>query len=207
MRYEAESVELINEAYRKAKELGHSYVGSVHLLLALASQRGNPGQILRDFGLDAVVTADMAVLLYGKGVAQLPMPQGLSHGAKQVLRGAAREAILLKRRQIRPTHILLSLARREKTAAGELLLLNGIDTNELFTKTIENLRWEVQKPAKPKKEGSTTKLLDQFSEDLIMKAASMEPVIAREKEIDMVIGILCRKNKYNPALVGERGVG
>ena len=207
MRYEAESVELINEAYRKAKELGHSYVGSVHLLLALASQRGNPGQILRDFGLDAVVTADMAVLLYGKGVAQLPMPQGLSYGAKQVLRGAAREAILLKRRQIRPTHILLSLARREKTAAGELLLLNGIDTNELFTKTIENLRWEVQKPAKPKKEGSTTKLLDQFSEDLIMKAASMEPVIAREKEIDMVIGILCRKNKNNPALVGEPGVG
>ena len=207
MRYEPESVELINAAHKKAKELGHSYVGSAHLLLALVSQNGSAGQILKGFGLDATVTEDMTALLYGKGAARLPIPQGLSSDAKQILRGAAREAMIQKKRQIRPMHILLSLARREKTDAGELLLFNGIDTNELFTKTIENLRWEAQNPVRRKKEGSSTKLLDQFSEDLIMKAASMEPVIAREKEIDMVIGILCRKNKNNPALVGEPGVG
>ena len=51
------------------------------------------------------------------------------------------------------------------------------------------------------------RLLEQFSEDLIAKASTMEPVIGRDKEIDMVIGILCRKNKNNPALVGEPGVG
>lgn len=53
----------------------------------------------------------------------------------------------------------------------------------------------------------STKLLEQFSEDLVLKAASMDPVIGRDKEIDTVIGILCRKNKNNPALVGEPGVG
>ena len=47
------------------------------------------------------------------------------------------------------------------------------------------------------------KLLDQFSEDLLLKAASMDPVIGREKEIETVIGILSRKNKNNPALIGE----
>ena len=174
MRYEPESEELLNVAHRKAKELGHSYVGSAHLLLALVSQNGSAGQILKGFGLDATVTEDMTALLYGKGTAKLPIPQGLSSDAKQILRGAAREAMIQKKRQIRPMHILLSLARREKTAAGELLLFNGIDSNELFTKTIENLRWEAQNPVKRKKEGSSTKLLDQFSEDLIMKAASME---------------------------------
>ena len=51
------------------------------------------------------------------------------------------------------------------------------------------------------------KLLDQFSEDLLQKAASMDPVIGREQEIETVIGILSRKNKNNPALVGEPGVG
>ena len=51
------------------------------------------------------------------------------------------------------------------------------------------------------------KLLEQFSEDLLLKAANMEPVIGRDREIDMVIGILCRKHKNNPALVGEPGVG
>ena len=51
------------------------------------------------------------------------------------------------------------------------------------------------------------KLLDQFSEDLLQKAAAMDPVIGRETEIETVIGILSRKNKNNPALIGEPGVG
>ena len=51
------------------------------------------------------------------------------------------------------------------------------------------------------------KLLEQFSEDLLQKAATMEPVIGRDQEIETVIGILSRKNKNNPALVGEPGVG
>ena len=51
------------------------------------------------------------------------------------------------------------------------------------------------------------KLLEQFGEDLILKAATMDPVIGRETEINAVIGILSRKNKNNPALVGEPGVG
>ena len=58
-----------------------------------------------------------------------------------------------------------------------------------------------------KKEAVVTKLLDQFSEDLVQKASSMEPVIGRDREIDTVIGILSRKNKNNPALIGEPGVG
>ena len=207
MRYGPESQELINTAHRKAKELGHSYVGSAHLLLALTMHSGSAGQILRGFGMDASLTEDMAALLYGKGTSHLPLPQGLSPDARLILWGAAKEASRQKGRMIRPVHILLSLVRREKTAAGEILLLGGVDANDLFTRTVENLRWETDAPAKRKKEGTTTKLLDQFSEDLIAKAASMDPVIAREKEIDMVVGILCRKNKNNPALVGEPGVG
>ena len=58
-----------------------------------------------------------------------------------------------------------------------------------------------------KKEALITKLLEQFSEDLIQKAESMDPVIGREREIETVIGILSRKNKNNPALIGEPGVG
>ena len=207
MRYEQESLNLINAAGKKAREMGHSYVGSIHLLLAMLSHKGNTGQILRGIGLDTTVAQDMAVLLYGKGAASLPLPQGLSGDARQILRGAAKEAHCQKGSLIRPLHILMSMTRREKTEAGELLRLSGIDTNELFTRTLETLTWEIRPPVKRKKEGSSTKLLDQFSEDLIAKAASMEPVIAREQEIDMVIGILCRKNKNNPALVGQPGVG
>ena len=51
------------------------------------------------------------------------------------------------------------------------------------------------------------KLLEQFSEDLLAKVPNMDPVIGRDEEIETVIGILSRKNKNNPALVGEPGVG
>jgi len=207
MRYEQITVELIRRAYRKAGELGHSYVGSIHLLLAMMTCKADAGQILRGTGLKASVVEDMALLLYGKGTAQLPMPQGLSGDAKQILTGAAKEARNQKGSRIGPTHILLALARRNKTEAGELLQLSGVDADELFTKSLESLRGEKLAPEKRNKEWSSTKLLDQYSVDLIAKAASMEPVIARDKEIDLVIGILCRKNKNNPALVGEPGVG
>ena len=207
MRYEQISVELIKTAYRKAGELGHSYVGSAHLLLAMVTYKGDAGQILRGIGLRETVLRDMALVLYGKGTAQLPLPQGLSLDAKQILTGAAKEARQQKGSRISPMHMLMSVARRSRTEAGELLRLSGIDADELFTRTVETMQWEKLAPEKRKKEWSSTKLLDQYSEDLIMKASSMEPVIARDREIDTVIGILCRKNKNNPALVGEPGVG
>ena len=102
-------------------------------------------------------------------------------------------------------HILLSALRKKKTAAQELLMLSGVDTQELFSRAAEQMRQSTAE--KVKKEAAVTKLLEQFSEDLIQKVAVMEPVIGREKEIDTVIGILSRKNKNNPALIGEPGVG
>ena len=109
-------------------------------------------------------------------------------------------------REISPIHLLLAMSRR-RSAAGELLYLSGVGSNMLFTRTVEYLRWEEKLFTERKREASATKLLEQFSEDLIQKAGAMDPVIGRDKEIDMVIGILCRKNKNNPALVGEPGVG
>ena len=207
MRYHALTVELIQTAAQKARSLGHSYVGSEHLLLAMAESGGGMGLVLRQAGLDPGLTQALAQLLYGAGTADLPLPQGLTREARNILRCAAREARLSGSRQVWPQHLLLSIARREHCAAGELLRLNGVSADVLFTDTLDYLRWEHSALGSGKKEAVTTKLLEQFSEDLVAKAAAMEPVIGRDKEIDMVIGILCRKNKNNPALVGQPGVG
>ena len=207
MRFGEEVTKLILAAGACARELGHSYVGSIHLLLALLADRGMTGRMLYACGLDRTVIRDMAVVLYGAGTPELPLPQGLTREARRILRGAAGEAQLLKRREIENVHILLALTRREKAAASELLLLAGVDPDHLFTQVIMHLQNGSAEAAKRKKEAVTTKLLEQFSEDLIQKASAMEPVIGREREIDMVIGILCRKNKNNPALIGEPGVG
>ncbi len=207
MHYHMLTADVIRQAGQKARSLGHSYVGSIHLLLAMAQTPGSIGQLLRLLGVDPDLTEAMAQLLYGVGTPDLPLPQGLTWEAREILRSAAREARQQNSREIQPYHILLAMARREKSAAGELLQMNGVNADALFTYTVDYLRWEQDAPLKGKKEAVTTKLLEQFSEDLITKASAMEPVIGREKEIDTVIGILCRKNKNNPALVGEPGVG
>ena len=207
MRYHTMTADLIQAAARKARDLGHSYVGSVHLLLALLREPGGMGLVLRQLGVDPELTEAMAQLLYGAGTPDLPLPQGLTPEARELLRGAAREARQQKCREIQPQHLLLAMARRSSCAAGELLRINGVSADALFTHTVDYLHWERQALGKGKKEAVTLRLLEQFSEDLVAKASTMEPVIGREKEIDTVIGILCRKSKNNPALVGEPGVG
>ena len=80
-------------------------------------------------------------------------------------------------REVLPVHILLALSRCEKTPAGELLMLCGVDGDALLTRTVEYLQWEMRNGVKRKKEAATTKLLEQFSEDLVLKAGNMDPVM------------------------------
>ena len=101
--------------------------------------------------------------------------------------------------------MLLALARQERASGRQLLELSGVCVDGVFTQTIDRVNRRREEKRKGKVE--TTKLLEQFSEDLLEKASSMEPVIGREQELEAVISILSRKNKNNPALIGEPGVG
>ena len=179
MRYTSSATDLILAAGRHARGLGHSYVGSIHFLLALAEDPGLPGQLLRQCGVEAEMLRQMTRVLYGSGTPDMPLPQGLTGQAKRILRGSSGEAELLGEREVRPIHILLALTRREKAASGLLLNLSGVDPDTLFTSAIEALQWETVITTRRKKEAATTKLLEQFSEDLLQKAASMDPVIGR----------------------------
>ena len=203
MRYTPDAICLIRHAAARARGLGHSFVGSAHLLLALSDQQSWLGQLVRSMGMKPELLQDLTVLSYGVGQPALPLQQGFSYEMRSVLKGAAWEARHCGAKLICQSHILLSLVRLENTTAQQLLQLCGADHQELFTRTVETILC----PAKGIKEECTTKLLEQFSEDLVAKAGSMDPVIGRDREIDTVIGILCRKHKNNPALVGEPGVG
>ncbi|MBQ2893198.1 MAG: ATP-dependent Clp protease ATP-binding subunit [Oscillospiraceae bacterium] len=207
MHYTQDADALLRAAFTQARRRGHSYVGSEHILLAMLECRSWPGLILCGAGLDPGMMGQMASLLYGVGASSLPLPQGFTGSARKILRLAAREAVRLGSREVDCSHLLLALLRCRKTAALELLCIAQVDADEVFTRTVDYLQWQKAAPAKQKKEAVATKLLEQFSEDLIVKASSMDPVVGRDREIDMVIGILSRKNKNNPALIGEPGVG
>ena len=207
MHYDEAAVNLILAAAANARSMGHSCVGTAHLLLALSQSPGMAGHFVRLSGMDAQLVRSLLQVLYGTGTPGLPLPQGFTAQAKRVLDGAGTEAKYFLCKQVHCVHILLSMLRNDRCTAVELMLLSGVDVDDLFTRTVEYVQFQPQQNVRRKKEGSTTKLLEQFSEDLIQKAGSMDPVIGREKEIEMVIGILSRKNKNNPALIGEPGVG
>ena len=204
MRYSGQTQQLLLNAAHIARDFGHGYVGSAHLLLAMSRQTDMTGNLLRQMGVDPQLTEQIAAVLYGVGTPGLPLPQGFSMQMRRILQEAGREAGIQHSTRVEPVHILLSMLRQEKSAARELLILGSVDTEELFHQAVDTLGRQRETM---QKEAVTTKLLEQFSEDLVLKASTMEPVIGREKEIDTVIGILSRKNKNNPALVGEPGVG
>ena len=206
MRYSQEATDIILSAAAQARAQGHSFVGSVHLLWAITLSPGECGLLLRQRGLSGQLAQDIGAIFYGVGSRTLPLPQGFSGQARRILGNAGTEAELLGEKQVRPVHILLSLTRCADSGASAVLEAAGIDPDGLFTVLVG---WHTREKGdmKGKKEGLSMKLLDQFSEDLVQKAAGLDPVIGRDREIETVIGILSRKNKNNPALIGEPGVG
>ncbi len=205
--YDDGARKLLRLAAGEARGMGHSYVGSEHLLLAMTRQTDTlPGRVLQGMGLDDRWVRTLTLSGVGRGTAGAPLPQGLTPRARRLLRQAEREARWSGSRRIRPEHILLAMTRPPGTSAGEILALCGISPEGMLTRTMEQLGRKRMEESGKEQMGSL-KLLEQFSEDLLEKAATMEPVIGRDREIEAVIGILSRKNKNNPALIGEPGVG
>jgi ATP-dependent Clp protease ATP-binding subunit ClpC len=193
---------LIVRSAQEARGLGHGYVGTVHLVIDLSRSGGFGGLLLRSYGGEPGILRRLAAALWGRGTGNLPLRQGMTGQLRRVLRDSGREARLTGAREPSGVHLLMALSRREGCAGMELLELLGMSRDRLFSACVETVLWEGRAPSKGKKEAAPMKLLEQFSEDMIAKAGAMEPVIGRDREIETVIGILSRKHKNNPALVG-----
>lgn len=193
--------QILRQARLEAISLGHGQVGSEHLLLAVL-RRKNSGVtwLLGQMGWNS---AGLWGLL-PQGRPGMPLPQGLSDGARLVLAQSVLEAARRKAAAVLPEHLLLAILRQPACAAARLLQAGGTDLNGLFTDLYLMLEGQLRCPVE---RGTTMRLLEQFCEDMVEKAARMEPVIGREEEIETLIGVLSRKNKNNPALIGEPGVG
>ncbi len=201
-----ETERTVSQARSEAVRLGHSQVGSEHLVLALLIRHCSEGAwLLQACGWDAESWRQAVCLVGGQGCSRAPLPQGLSERAVEILARSAREAADLSALLIKPEHLLLAILRQEDAMAVELLRLHGTDPVCLFSDLIDSLRSGHSYGSEER--GTNMRLLEQFCEDMVASAAQADPVIGREEEIDAVLGILCRKQKHNPALIGEPGVG
>ena len=199
------SERLLALAGEEARSLGHAYVGSEHLILAiLDGPESGAARFLRWLGWESGVWRSLLLSVRGRGDARAALPQGLSAGTRRILFCAGRDACGLRAAAVEPEHILLAVAREERCTAMELLRSCGCDAEQIFTGMYDLL---CHTGARRREEYSEMKLTEQFCEDMLLRAEQSGPVIGREKETETVMEILCRKNKNNPALIGEPGVG
>lgn len=209
--------EAISLAVDAAEELGHSYVGTEHLLIGLIQEgRGVAAKVLEENG----VSADKVIQL----VSQLISPNqpvsmaeqsGYTPSATRVIENSYREAVRFKAPLIGTEHLLISIIRESDCVAARLLNTIGVSIQKLYIEVLSAMgedapaNKEELQMGKSGKGKAATPTLNNYSRDLtaLAREGKLDPVIGREKEIQRVIQILSRRTKNNPCLIGEPGVG
>ncbi|MGW3965942.1 Clp protease N-terminal domain-containing protein [Amycolatopsis sp. NPDC005003] len=197
---------VIIRAQAAAKSLNHNYIGTEHLLMAMADDgEATAGRALRHHGLTVEMIRWGVEEIIGLGT-RIPEGQApFTPRAKKVQELALREALRLSHDYVGTEHLLLGLIRKGDGVAVQVLAKLDIPLEGLRQTTL-NLISDPEpipaaEPAKPalRRPGRS---LTGLAHD-----GALAPIVGRAKEIDRVVQVLCRRTRHNPVLVGEHGVG
>ena len=210
----------IGAARDAAAALGHSYVGTEHLLLGVAAEtEGLGARVLERYGLDTARLTRLVAAECGRGAPGEPA-QGLTPNARAVIEQAARDARRLGHGYVGTEHLLMGVLRSPECTAYGLVSGTGAEPEQLYEEILDlfggqpeggqpGRQTSRQQPLRYPARHAETRVLDQYGRDLTQLAAGggTDPVVCRDREIKRVIQILSRRTKNNPVLVGEPGVG
>jgi len=212
-RFTEKAERAISLAQESAARLGHSYVGTEHLLLGLLKEgTGVAARVLQSQG----VTEDKIIAqieeLIGRGDFAGKGPVDYTPRTKRVLELSLNEARRLGHNYIGTEHLLLGIMREGESVAVRILMDLGMDPHKLLNDIVRMLNEDAPGPGGEPKSSSSysnTPTLNQFGRDLteLAREGKFDPIIGRDKEIERVIQILSRRTKNNPCLIGEPGVG
>lgn len=194
----------------EAKLLGHSYIGTEHLLLSLLKKSSSVAcGILLSHDITYAGTLDIAKEISGKGETSDVDARDMTPRLCKVIESSALEAAKYGQAYIGTEHLLLALVSEKESVAVKLIISQGASTGEIqndicvFLGDISGTR------AKEKGRAAGTAAVMQFGKDMTesARAGMIDPVIGRDTETERVIQILSRRTKNNPCLIGEPGVG
>ncbi|MEG1887677.1 MAG: ATP-dependent Clp protease ATP-binding subunit, partial [Oscillospiraceae bacterium] len=208
--------EALNKAIAAAENLGHTYVGSEHLLLGLTLvPESVAATILSAKNVTADKIEEFLKTTIGYGMKTKLTPEHLTPRAKRVIEIAVSGTREMGTSFVGTEHILVAILSEGDNYAIKFLNRMDIDVADLADKALNASGVATDSDNSPitskqKVQGKgKTPTLDQFGRDLTAEArqGKIDPVIGRTKEIERVIQILCRRTKNNPCLIGEPGVG
>lgn len=193
-------------AASEAAKLGSDYIGTEHLLLGIAHEKDSAGgKILNSLGV-TVDAVEQLLSQYSQGRSLFSTGEVYAAPrTKRVLEMAVEEANELGNSYVGTEHLLLAILHEGGGLAVRILESFGVTQDKLQKAFEKVLSEDSGKSDKSVNLGD----LDGFAVDLNEKAkhGKIDPVIGRNDEINRVIQILSRRNKNNPVLIGEPGVG
>ena len=211
------AIEIANDI---ALELGHSYIGTEHILYGLAKEgNGIASKVLENQNVTADDILNKIEELIGSD-EPIENIVDFTPRTKRVVESAFIEARKLGYNFIGTEHLLIGILREGDCVATKILLDLNVNIPKLYNEIVKvinegedyNLSDNSSNNSNGgKRRGSynQTPTLNQFGQDLTKKAeeGKLDPVIGRKQEIERVIEILSRRTKNNPCLIGEPGVG
>ncbi len=189
----------LKRAQTEASEMGHTYIGTEHLLLGLLSEENSVGaDVLRKHGLDYKSVKQAVILLNGSGNKTLT-PPSMTPRLRSVIESAAKEMPGAFGR-IGTEQLLSALLSEKESVAARIIEKHGSGSDilpDLYSAKSVTQRSEERKKLPP--------TVAKYGKNLC--ESRLDPVIGRENETEALIEALCRRRKNNPCLIGEAGVG
>ena len=207
---------ILEDAMRFALDKGHDHVGTEHILLALLNvENCFAKKILEKLGIDnQAVIKELESWMEPAGSTELMI--SYTPRAKRALELAGEAAAAFKLHYVGSEHLLLGLLREGEGVAAQVLRRFNV-TAEQVMKVIKAV-YDNQPltdgnynagDSDVETKSNVLEMLSEFGRNLNQLASDgkIDPVVGREKEVERIIQILCRRTKNNPVLIGESGVG
>lgn len=218
-RFTRKAQNALNHALIAARSFGHSYVGSEHLLVGLASDSESvSARILAAKGATRAKIIDTITTAIGTGTPTDVTAADLTPRTKQIIEMSAYTSTRLGHSYIGTEHLLLSLLEETDCVALRVLEALGVSATDLKNSLLSYLDG-VERTAPVDKAARTQARADGALRDCptlasygrnltaLAKEGKLDPIIGRDAETERVIQILARRQKNNPCLIGEPGVG
>ena len=210
--FTAKANEALNQAINSAEILGHTYIGSEHLLLGLLKiGSGVASAVLNKNGVTPEKIEELIRTKIGNGTQTKLSPDYFTPRAKKVIEVAMNGCNNIGKKYVGTEHLLVAILSDGDNYAIRFLNELGVDVAMITSEALNASGIEINpNVSKPKsQEKSNTPTLLKYGRNLTEEAkqGKIDPVIGREQEIQRVLQILCRRTKNNPCLIGEPGVG
>ncbi len=203
----------LNNAVNAAEDLGHTYIGSEHLLLGILKDTTSvAATILTTRGISFQKVEDTVKSSVGIGMPTELSPDDLTPRSKNIIETSMLIARTSGQSLVATEHILLSIVREPQSYAAKIIAKLGVGVSDIISDISRIVSGDAPKSTNgtaPRASGSKTDNLDKYGRDLtaLAKEGKIDPVIGRQEEIERVTQILSRRTKNNPCLIGEPGVG